>query len=1499
MHDFEAQFICQWTARLNRNFNPNSLSTLVRVLILGVLAAFPGPLFASSAAAVSVLSPKLTPPMAANTVAPRIPLRFEPCLPVTCGASTEWSYIGLGGRYRILIAANKIAFVRSGDKGKNPQTTVLEIVGAARDARLVTGARLTSEASYFTGNDPKQWHSHVLDYDSITLQGVYAGIDLRFYENAQQLEFDVQAQPGADLNQVRFRVQDDAVAVQANGDLLLDKNSAKLTIHIPAAYQVDAVGHQLPVDVRFLQLGKDEVVLKTGALNKALTTVIDPTVEFSTYLAQSSGNSNSVEFGAVAVDASGNIWVAGSIYGPLPDLSSNPALNCTSCTDYNGVAFAAKFGSSGNLLVVVELGGTTDLNVAMALDTSGNVYLAGNSYGHGLENPVTQGAYQTNCNAYPGSCVFVAKIDPTGSNLIYGTFLGGTTGNTSIVTERGGIVAAGAIQVDSSGDLWIGGGVSPSTNFPVTANAFQSTCLPGGGILAEISPDGSGLLYGTYVCGTDATGSISQIALASGKVLVTGSTQSLNFPVSPTAIHRTNQECAGTNAYASYDSNFLASIDPTQAGSSGLAFSTFICEYVQSIAVGRNNNIYLGVSASPATNNTAATSGTFALIYNSGVGASGPGVEVINSSGSQVVSMAWLGLQDAELTSLALDAQNNVYVGGELWVDTTGIPIVDSVQSSLGTASQCNITTWQSGQGACSGIWITKFDPLLDAPIFSTVYGPVGGSTLGVPQGSSGSQVTSGPIAVDSNGNLYAVGFTGASNFPTTSGAFQPDYVSGVDGFLLKITGVAASSDVLLTTDHLFFSVPLCTYDPCSIPNNYNSNTSQTVTIVNDATSPLQIASIVADNSGTNPLSGSQNCVGTVAAGSSCAITVTFSPQQPGNLTGTITVTDSSSSSPHIIAGIGTGVMGIGVPASTSLTFASTAVGQSSSAQTLQFNNTGNSALNVSNITAAGDFSETNNCSGGINLGTGCAIEVTFTPTQGGSRTGTLSISDDGPGSPHMITLTGSATGPGFSISPTSLIFASQTDGTTSAALTLTISNTGTTALSITSIAASGDFAQTNTCATSVAAGANCAIVITFTPTAAGTRTGTLTITDNATGSPQAVALNGTGVAATPTATLSPTSLTFASQTTGTTSTAQAVKLTNSGQAALTLSSIAASGDFAETNNCGTSVAAGANCTISVTFTPSVVGTRTGALMISDNASGSPQTASLSGTGAGVTAPAVVLSPTSLTFASLTDGTTSAAQAVTLTNSGTAALSITSVTASGDFAETNTCGSSVAAGANCTISVTFTPTAAGTPTGTLTITDNAGSSPQTVTLSGGGQAVSLSSSSTGLTISSAGGSATATIQLSSIDGFTGTVNLACTVTYQGQGTPNSPPTCSLSPSQEQVAGNSPVSSSLTVSTTAASASAGPQRLLDNYRLALTALLFLGVLPRRRWRRGLLFTVLSLVALGGTFGCSGSSAGGASSTSPSTSGTTTGNYKVAVAATSGTVTTSTTIPLLLQ
>ncbi len=322
---------------------------------------------------------------------------------------------------------------------------------------------------------------------------------------------------------------------------------------------------------------------------------------------------------------------------------------------------------------------------------------------------------------------------------------------------------------------------------------------------------------------------------------------------------------------------------------------------------------------------------------------------------------------------------------------------------------------------------------------------------------------------------------------------------------------------------------------------------------------------------------------------------------------------------------------------------------------------------------------------------------------------------------------------PVASIAPGSLAFGNQTINTTSPTQTVTLTNTGNAALSIAGITVigtnAGDFAQTNACGSSVAAGADCMIAVTFTSTATGARAGTLTVTDNnngTAGSTQTVSLSGTGTSVpAPAVSLSPLSLAFGNQTVNTNGTAQTLTLTNTGTAALSITSVALTGanasDFAQTNTCGTSVAASANCAITVTFTPVASGSRTASVSVTDSASGSPQTASLSGTG---TAPVGSLSPTSLGFGNQAIDMTSATKTVTLSNTGNAALSITSLALTGtnasDFAQTNTCGGSLAVGANCTIAVWFAPSVAGTEAASLSITDNASGSPQTVALSGAG-----------------------------------------------------------------------------------------------------------------------------------------------------------------------------------
>lgn len=322
--------------------------------------------------------------------------------------------------------------------------------------------------------------------------------------------------------------------------------------------------------------------------------------------------------------------------------------------------------------------------------------------------------------------------------------------------------------------------------------------------------------------------------------------------------------------------------------------------------------------------------------------------------------------------------------------------------------------------------------------------------------------------------------------------------------------------------------------------------------------------------------------------------------------------------------------------------------------------------------------------------------------------------------------LLGTQAGPAVYLSFPCYTFANQVVGTTSTAKVVTLKNGGTSTLTFSGISIIGqnpsDFAQSNTCGSSLAAAASCTISVTFTPSAAQTFTGFITINDNAVGSPHNVGLTGTGIPGL-TVTLTPASLNFGKVTVGTTSASKLATLTNTGSSAVAISGIQITGtdpdDFAETNNCPSSLKVGAKCTITVTFTPLVTGTLSASLAVTDNATGSPQTVSLSGSGV---LPNVQLSPKSLTFGSTNVGSTSPPQNITLTDNGGGTLTISGITITGadpaDFSQTNNCPASLPTMGTCTIIVTFAPSATGSRTAAVTITDNASSSPQKASVSG-------------------------------------------------------------------------------------------------------------------------------------------------------------------------------------
>ena len=449
---------------------------------------------------------------------------------------------------------------------------------------------------------------------------------------------------------------------------------------------------------------------------------------------------------------------------------------------------------------------------------------------------------------------------------------------------------------------------------------------------------------------------------------------------------------------------------------------------------------------------------------------------------------------------------------------------------------------------------------------------------------------------------------------------------------------------------------------------------------------------------------------------------------------GKVTATDAA----DIAAYLTNPAAGTPTPAATlgssTLAFGNQVVLTSSATMTATLTNSGTANLVLSSVTLGGtnpgDFTRSGTCGAAMTLAPTqtCTVTAVFRPSAIGARSAAITIVHNASPTTSTVSLTGtgvSAPTPAAGLTTTTLPFNNQMVGTTSAPKTVAISNTGTATLTLGTISLSGtnagDFAATNCNGASLAAGQSCTISVTFTPAALNARSATLGIPSNAAGSPHNVTLTGNGVAApAPALTLNPASLAFGNQVTGTTSAVKSIALTNSGSATLGLSAITPTGTgFGITHTCPASLAAGASCTINVTFAPTSVAAFSGGVSVASTAAGSPHSATFTGTGVAPTptAPVATLTPTMVDFGMLPLNTTSAVKTVTLSNTGNAPLSITDLKLAGthtaDFLQTHTCpvGASLAAGSSCAISVRFVPTATGPRAATIALASNAAGSP--------------------------------------------------------------------------------------------------------------------------------------------------------------------------------------------
>jgi len=1590
---------------------------------------------------------------------------------------------GAGRRPSLADGAKSPALISDlGQKGRGPnrgkgrmaggpefqpaQVMRMRLVGGNARGRVVGLDELPGRSNYFIGNDPKKWRTNVPSYARVKFEGVYPGVDLLFYGNQRQLEYDFVVAPGADPNQIKlsFAGADGLRVDTASGDLVLKTGNDEVRFHKPAVYQpavaavpstpspygapasgLDARYSSLvPLHASFVLASNNVVAFRVAGYDPQRALVIDPVLSYSSYLG---GSGDDQGFG-IAVDAAGNAYVTGeTVSADFPTVNPFQA-NCDNCSSLTYDAFVTKVNPAGTRLVYsTYLGGSgKDVGLGITVDAAGSAYVTGETVSKDFP---TVNPFQATNNATGLSTAFVAKLSSTGSALVYSTYLGGS----------GGEFGSG-IAVDAAGNAYVTGTTS-STDFPTVA-PIQTNCDNCSNeshdiFVAKLNPAGSALVYSTYLGGSSDDEGEGIAVGAAGNAYVTGETESTDFPT----LNALEPNCDSCGDLL-YDA-FVAKLNP--AGSA-LVYSTYLggssWDEGTAIAVGAAGDTYVTGWTSSDDFPTANP------LQPQLKGAANAFVARLNPAGSALVYSTYLGGSDNDAASgIAVDIAGNAYVTGG--TQSNDFPTVNAFQPTYG--------------GGYATAFVTELNPTGSALVYSSY---LGGSDWDRGYG----------LATDAVGNAYVTGFTYSTDFPRVNqipGACKGTCGAGgqsADAFVARIAGTAT---------------PVVSVSPNTLPfpsQTVNTTSSaQSVTLSNTGGASLSIAGIAASAN----FGETDDCDGSVAASGTCTINVTFTPTATGLLNGSLTITDNNNGltgSTQTVTLSGTGTApGLSL-STTSISFSNQQVGTTSAASAVTVTNNGAASVSFTSITATGDFAvaasgTTCSTSTSVAASGSCVINVTFTPTATGSRSGILTLTDNASGSPQTVSLSGTGIQSSIAISsvnpssvtlvpggsvqavtvnltdtnytgsvtlstsalPTGVTATITQPGTgssgsimlqagssatlaTNQTITITASGSGVSSVTSTfsltvsavpSIAISsvnpgsitlvqGGNSQavtvnltdtnytgsvtlaTSTLPTGVTAtitqpgtGNSGSIALqaastatqvsgqTITITASGSGVSSVTSTFSLTvgavpsiaissvspgsvslvpgGSSQAVTVNlidtnYTGSVTLATSTL-PSGVTATITQPGTGSsgiialqaasnatlvTNQAITITASGSGvssvtstfSLTVSAVpsiaissvspgavtlvqggssqAVTVNLTDTNYTGNVTLATSTLPTGVTATITQPGTGSSGSIVLQAAINATvatnQTITITASGSGVSSvtsnfsltvaaggPVVSLSASSLTFAAQVSGTPSSAQSVTLTNTGNSSLTIpnSGITASGDFSQTNTCGASVAAGANCSISVTFKPTAGGTRTGTLSISDNASGSPQSVALSGTGQDFSFappSGSSTSATVAP-GSPATYTLSVGGEGGLSGAVNFTCT------GAP-SEATCTVSPNPV-TAGSSATNVTVTVTTAAPSIGAPRSRPLPPappplpglrglVMLALALAATAWVIMRRnqpgvgRWRSTIIPLALGLLLTLALVGCGGGGAGGTTTTS--NPGTPAGTYNLTVTGSTG-------------
>jgi YD repeat-containing protein len=705
-------------------------------------ASFSGPVVPVS------VTPPTTPktPPAPPVLQPgfgNLPLAFEPNLGQ---ADSGTAYVARGQGYSIGLDATGIrlavqAPAAAGQATPAPEQLRINFAGADPSATLQSQDLLPGRSNYFLGGSNPLSLTDVPQYGQVSAP-IAPGVSVVFHGNGKDLQFDFQVAPGADPSSVNLTYSGaQSVGVDGQGNVALQMASGTVLQQAPTIYQTVG-GHKQVVGGRYVDQGNGRVGFQVdGPYDPTRPLVLDPTLSFSTYLG---GGDSDVAHG-VATDFQGNTYVVGTTSS-----TNFPTLNGYQDSQPGGGsdAFVTKYGPSGALAYSTYLGGvsSTDTGMGIAVDAAGSAYVTGTT---NSSNFPTRNAYQSSLRG--SSDAFVAKLSPAGDALVYGTFLGGSSDDHGT-----------AIAVDASGSVYVVGqtfssGAFGGTAFP-TLNAYQSSFSGmsfADAFVTKFKPDGSGLVYSTFLGGTNNDAANAVAVDASGQAYVTGFTGGGNFPTTAGAYK------------TSWSGGQAAFVTKLSASGSSLGYSTYLggtsgTNAGNGIAVDSSGQAY--VAGSTQATNFATTAGAYQTSLSGGSGQDAF-VTRLNAAGSALGWSTYLGggVTDSA-NGIAVDGSGDAYVAGS--TTSTNFPTVSPYQSSL-------------GGGSGTDAFVSELAPGGGSLLYSTYLG------------GSGTDQANG-IALDADANISVAGQTASTNFPTLSAAQSSSGGGSNDAFVARFAQLAA-----------------------------------------------------------------------------------------------------------------------------------------------------------------------------------------------------------------------------------------------------------------------------------------------------------------------------------------------------------------------------------------------------------------------------------------------------------------------------------------------------------------------------------------------------------------------------------------------------------------------------------------------------------------------------------------------------------------------------------